>query len=53
MAVSVRIHVCSKLETPVALPFSYLEYRVETVLWKDDGRVALVEKAYYFLAEKK
>ena len=34
-------------------PGQAVEYRVETVLWKDDGRVALVEKAYYFLAEKK
>ena len=29
-----------------------VESTVESVLWKEDGRVALVEKAYYFLTEK-
>ena len=29
------------------------ESRVECVLWKEDGRVALVEKTYYFLTEKR
>ena len=30
-----------------------VESGVESVLWQEDGRVALVEKAYYFLAEKR
>ena len=30
-----------------------VESRVECVLWKEDGRVALVEKTYYFLTEKR
>ena len=45
----------------MAVPFSYtrsiprqvVESRVESVLWQEDGRVALVEKAYYYLAEKR
>jgi len=27
--------------------------RLESVLWQEDGRVTLVEKAYYFRAEKR
>ena len=31
-----------------------VESRVKSVLWQEDGRVALVEKArYYFLTEKR
>ena len=59
------LSVCSKLWTPVAVPFSYsrsiprqvvestAESRVESVLSQEDDRVILVEKAYYYLAEKR
>ena len=30
-----------------------VESGVESVLWQEDGRVALVEKAYYFFTEKR
>ena len=53
--------VCLKLWIREAVSFRYLrsiswqevESRVESVLWQDDGRVALVEKVYYYLAEKR
>ena len=37
-----------KLWTPVTLPLSYSlsRYRVESVPWQEDGRVALVENVY-------
>ena len=52
MLIQQCIRVCSKLGTPVGLPFSYphsiprqaVESRVQSVLWKEDGRVTLVEK---------
>ena len=45
----------------MAVPFSnsrsisrkVVESRDESILWKEDGRVALVETACYFLAEKR
>ena len=52
MLIQQCIRVCSKLGTLAGLPFSYphsipqqvVEPRVQSVLWKEDGRVTLVEK---------
>ena len=33
-------------------PWQAVESRVQSVLWKEDGRVTLLEKACYFLTEK-
>ena len=43
----------SALHYSHSIPRQVVESRVESVLCQEDGRVALVEKAYYYLAEKR
>ena len=42
----------SALHYSRSIPRQVVESRVESVLCQEDGRVALVEKAYYYLAGK-
>ena len=42
----------SALHYSRSIPQQVVESRVESVLWQEDSRVALVEKAYDYLVEK-
>ena len=43
----------SDLHYSRSIPRQVVDSRVESVLCQEDARVALVEKAYYYLAEKR